>query len=252
LTKALDQNGRWFSEDDLLPVSALQHLVFCERQCALIYLEQTWRDNPLTIEGSHRHNRAHETAPRRELRGELLIARGLPLHSFRLGLVGIADVVEFHRKAPDQGSILPSGALPSAIPVRGVRGVWTPFPVEYKRGKPKPDSCDEVQLCAQAFCLQEMLGGAVTCGAMFYGKTQRRHNVDFTISLRQETEAAASRLHELFRNEITPPAHREAKCGSCSLLHVCRPEILSPRRSARRYLVDEIAGSVENSDGGAR
>ena len=121
-----------FSEDELLPLSALQHLLFCERQCALIHIEQAWAENRLTVEGKNLHAKVHEADD--ESRGDLRIVRGLRLRSLRLGLVGQADVVEFHK----QGD------------------AWLPFPVEYKRGKPKPEPCDEVQLCAQAICLEEM------------------------------------------------------------------------------------------------
>ena len=123
-----------YSIDDLLPLSALQHIVFCERQCALIYTEQAWTENRLTVEGKIMHERVHDES--RESRGDVRIDYGVSLRSLRLGLIGKADVVEFHRQ-PD--------------------GSWRPFPVEYKRGKPKADDCDKVQLCAQAICLEEML-----------------------------------------------------------------------------------------------
>ena len=133
-----------FSEDDLLPISALQHFVFCERQCALIHIEQVWKDNPLTLQGSHLHDRVHETAARRELRGDTLITRGLQVRSLRLGLSGIADIVEFHRTSEMKD---PSSEFASAVGLPGLHGYWIPFPVEYKRGKPKKDKCDEC-LCS--------------------------------------------------------------------------------------------------------
>ncbi len=116
-----------FSEDELLPLSALQHLVFCERQCGLIHIDQVWRDNPLTLEGSHRHDRVHEEAPRRELRGDLLIARGLQLRSLELGVSGVADVVEFHRSTTHATSEGKGSAQAVTLPGRG--GLWVPFPV---------------------------------------------------------------------------------------------------------------------------
>jgi CRISPR-associated exonuclease Cas4 len=228
-------------EDDLLPLSALQHLVFCERQCALIHIEQVWRDDPRTLEGSHLHDRTHEIGPRREVRGDLVICRGLPLRSLRLGVSGIADVVEFHRCCAgreDGGSVVTAVALP------GLPGLWSPFPVEYKRGKPKPDRCDEVQVCAQANCLEEMLGVSVAEGALFYGATQHRHDVRFDAELRSATEQAAQRLHELIRDRVTPSVRREPKCRRCSLLDVCRPDATGPRRSARRYLADALAHAI--------
>lgn len=225
-------------EEDLLPLSALQHLVFCERQCALIYIEQVWRDNPLTLEGSHLHHRVHEEAPRRERRGDVLICRGVHLQSFALGVSGVADVVEFHRVAPDHSSS--TGPPGSGIFLPGLTGLWRPYPVEYKRGKPKPDHCDEVQLCAQAICLEETLNLELTDGALFYGATQHRHEVRFTAELRTETRAAASRLHELVAASIVPRVEKQPKCRSCSLFGVCRPDATGPRRSARRYLANVV------------
>jgi CRISPR-associated exonuclease Cas4 len=231
-----------FSEDDLLPLSALQHLVFCERQCALIHIDQVWRDNPLTLEGSHRHDRVHEEAPRRELRGDLLIARGLQLRSLELGVSGVADVVEFHRSP---GQTLPEEkGSPQGACLAGLTGLWVPFTVEYKRGKPKRDHCDEVQLCAQAICLEEMLEVAVPEGALFYGTTQHRHDVTFSVDLRDETRQAARRLHELLAAGIAPRVPREPKCRGCSLVEVCRPDATGPGRSARRYLANAVRAAA--------
>lgn len=223
-----------FPEDDLLPVSALQHLLFCERQCALIHLEQIWVENPLTVEGRHLHEQADSGF--RESRGDLRIARGLPLRSLRLGLSGRADVVEFHR--------LPDGEPGAALP--GVAGSWRPFPVEYKRGKPKSHRADEVQLCAQALCLEEMLGAAVPAGALFYGQTRHRVDISFGPDLRQLTAETAARLHSLIASGITPMPVREPKCDRCSLLEVCMPA--APAGSARRYL-DRLLVTALHSGG---
>jgi len=224
-----------FSEKELLPLSGLQHLVFCERQAALIHVEQLWRDNALTIDGSHRHARVHDAGPRRERRGDLVIVRGLALRSLALGLSGRADVVEFHRRG---------GSTPSTttITLTGLPGCWSPYPVEYKRGKPKADRCDEVQLCAQALCIEEMLSCEVPEGALFYGREQRRCTVSLDTELRRLTKTTAARLHELVGNCETPRAHKQKKCRKCSLLEVCMPEAMT-RRSASGYLrriVDDI------------
>ncbi len=202
-----------FAEDALLPISALQHLLFCERQCALIHIEGLWAENRLTVEGRHLHDKAHDGPA--ETRSGVRIARGLALRSFRLGLVGKADVVEFHADAE----------------------VFTgrPFPVEYKRGKPKRHDADKVQLCAQALCLEEMLGAAVPAGALFYGRTRRRLDVPLDAALRSLTEDTARRLHALLASGRTPVAVREPKCDSCSLLDVCLPDAMGPRQSAARY-----------------
>lgn len=218
----------WFAEDDLVPLSALQHLLFCERQCALIHLERLWAENPLTVEGRDLHERVDGAAG--EARRDVRIARGVPLHSFRLGLAGKADVVEFHRLLGDStGGV----TLPRA------RGRWRPFPVEYKRGRPKRDLSDKVQLCAQALCLEEMLDAAVPAGALFYGRTRRRLDVAFDDDLRRWTETACARLHALLGSGVTPPARREPKCESCSLLELCRPEALD--LSASGYLRKVLA-----------
>lgn len=208
-----------FSEDELLPLSALQHLLFCERQCALIHIEQAWAENRLTAEGRILHERVHERED--ESRGDVRIARGLRLRSLKLGLTGMADVVEFHRQAD---------------------GRWTPFPVEYKRGKPKPDERDTIQLCAQALCLEKMLGAAIPDGALFYGVTRRRQDVAFTAELRALTAETAARLHRLLKNGVTPPAVYEKKCDNCSLKKLCLPErIAAGRAPVADYLREQLA-----------
>jgi len=218
-----------FAEDELLPISALQHLAFCERQWALIHLEGVWEENRLTAEGRVLHDRAHQTET--ESRGDVRIARGLRLRSLRLGLTGVADVVEFHRCTsagqPD---------MPATVRLPGARGLWVPFPVEYKRGRPKPGPYDEIQLCAQALCLEEMLGVSIRSAALFYGKPMRRTEVVLGDSLREQTERLALRLHELTRLGVTPAPVYEKKCDSCSLLALCMPKRLSKRPSVENYI----------------
>lgn len=210
---------------DLLPLSALQHLVFCERQAALIHLEGLWRENPLTFEGRELHERVDKMAG--ESRGDVRIVRGLPLVHHGLGLIGRADVVELHRQ-PSADAGVPAARIP------GLRGRWRAFPVEYKRGRPKSHDADRVQLCAQALCLEEMWQAPVPDGALFYGKTRRREEVAFDTDLRRTTEEACRRLHELVAAGITPPAVFEPKCRRCSLRPLCRPEVAG--RSAHKYL----------------
>lgn len=217
-----------FAETDLLPISALQHLVFCERQWALIHLEGLWEENRLTVEGHFLHERVDSTET--EVRGDLRVARGLRLRSLRLGLIGRADVVEFHRMSGGSGEEV------NGITLDGVQGLWVPEPVEYKRGKPKDDRSDEVQLCAQALCLEEMLGGAIPAGSLYYGKPHRRYEVAIGEDLRQETERLVARLHELSRLGQTPVARYEKKCRSCSLLSVCLPKVTGGKNTVREYL----------------
>lgn len=235
-----------FSEDDLLPLAALQHFLFCARQCALIHLEGIWADNRLTVLGTHLHEKAHAEGEG-ESRGAVRIARGLRLRSLRLGLTGKADVVEFHRiegdVAFDPSAPSPAGvtAAPAAGAIlAGVDGRWQPFPVEYKRGRPKRNRCDEVQLCGQALCLEEMLGTAVPAGALFYGATRRRFDVAIDAGLRAETEDAVRRLRALLEAGVTPRVAREPKCDNCSLVDACLPDATGPRRSAARYIRDTL------------
>jgi CRISPR-associated exonuclease Cas4 len=202
-----------YSEDDLIQLSSLQHYAFCPRQCALIHIEQAWAENRLTAEGRIMHEHVHEEG--NESRGDVRIERGVALRSLRLGLIGKADVVEYHRQADNS---------------------WRPFPVEYKHGKPKPDDTDKIQLCAQAICLEEMLNVDISCGAIFYGKTRRRLDVVFDKALRQETEAAAIKTHELLYVGKTPTPVYSKRCESCSLVAACLPKTLQKKRSVESYI----------------
>ncbi len=201
----------------MLPISALQHLLFCERQCALIHLERLWAENRFTVEGNVMHERAHDGPD--ETRPGVRITRGLPIRCERLQLTGQADIVEFHQK---------DGAI---------------VPVEYKRGKPKGDDSDRVQLCAQALCLEEMFGKTVPQGFLFYGKRKRRTEIAFDQELRATTEAAAARLHELIENRITPPAVRTKKCDSCSLERLCLPHAMRFKTGAANWLERQLANA---------
>jgi CRISPR-associated exonuclease Cas4 len=202
-----------YDEDRLLPISALQHILFCPRQCALIHIERLWDENVLTAEGRIAHEKVDEGGW--ESRHGVRTVFGLPLRSLRMGLVGKADVVEFS-----------GGDGRDAIV----------FPVEHKRGRPKQKDCDRVQLCAQAMCLEEMLGLKVAEGALFYGKTRRREDVAFDAGLRGLTEDTARELHCLLDTGSTPRAEYGKKCGSCSLLNVCMPKVSAERRSVKRYM----------------
>lgn len=191
-------------EDELIPLSALQHWLVCPRQCALIHLEHQWSDNRLTAEGNLLHAKVDETGA--ESRDGLRRVTGLPLKSFRLGLVGRADVVEFH-PGPD--------------------GTDIPFPIEHKRGREKPDDRDSAQLCAQAMCLEEMLGIAVPEGALFYNATRRRLRVAFTPALRQRVESATSGIKAMLASGRTPAPVLVPACRGCSLADLCLPKALA-------------------------
>ena len=196
-------------EADFIMISALQHYLFCPRQCALIHLEQQWAENRYTAEGQVLHQRADSKQD--SVQGDIRIVRTLPLCSHQLGLSGQADVVEFHAG----GHVMP---------------------VEYKRGKPKQNRCDEVQLCAQALCLEEMLETTIDNGALFYGKRKRRTPVVFDVQLRSLTKQVIADIHRMFVDEITPVAHYDAKCDQCSLFNICLPKSCGKSRSVKRYL----------------
>lgn len=206
---------------DSIPISALQHYLYCPRQCALIHLEQLWTENVYTAEGRQLHEKAHEAAT--ESRGDCKTATGLPLRSQALGLTGQADVVEFHRRD----------------------GGWQPYPVEYKRGRPKSIDADRIQLCAQALCLEEMLDVAIAEGALFYGKIRRRQVVPMDEALREETRKTAEAVHNLMRQGATPPppplGTANAICPACSLRDACMP--LVQRKSAAAYLQSVLEGA---------
>ena len=199
--------------DDLIMLSSLQHYAFCPRQCALIHVEQIWTENRLTAEGRIMHEHVHEEGD--ESRGNVRIERGASLRSLRLGLIGKADVVEYHHQAD---------------------GTWQAYPVEYKRGKPKPDHSDKIQLCAQALCLEEMLNAAIPAGALFYGNTRRRLDVDFDEALRQETQNIAQQTHALIESGQTPKPVYAKRCESCSLMAECMPKTIQKKRSVESYL----------------
>ena len=213
-----------YEEDELLPISALQHLLFCERRAALVHIEGLWDENPFTVEGRQLHDKVHDDST--EVRGDLRIARGLSLRSLRLGLVGKADMVEFHRVQENE----------SGVQFEGVTGFWHPMPVEYKRGKLRKEDGYEVQLCAQALCLEEMLDIVIPGGAIYYGKTRRRLEISFDTKLRQDTVMATERLHELISSGKTPTAEYSKKCESCSLINSCLPKTVSKKGSVERYL----------------
>jgi len=217
-----------YTEDDLLPISALQHLEFCPRRCALIHIEGAWTENVQTAEGRALHEKVHQ-APSENVNG-VRVARGLRLCSRTLGLFGMADVVEFQpTESRDERTV----TLP------GSQQRWIAFPVEYKRGRRKSEMSYLVQLCAQALCLEEMLGGLVPVGALYHGQSRRRQIVQFDTTLRTRTWNRAHELHRLIESGTTPEPVHGPKCKFCSLAGKCMPK-LSPSRSARDYVARTI------------
>ena len=202
-------------------ISALQHFVFCPRQCALIHLEQLWEENEHTAEGILMHEKAHsgETI----IRGGIKIVTDVPLQNRRLGLTGKADIVEFHKEGTH----------------------WQPYPVEYKKGSPKQRSdADEVQLCGQALCLEEMLGTHIPEGALFYGTTKRRKTVLFNNALRERTEEVALAVTAMLEKGDTPPPKILPCCEACSLQKYCIPRAVAHRKTASSYIAALCEGEV--------
>lgn len=224
-------------DDDYLAVSGIQHFAFCPRQWALIHIENQWHDNVLTVEGQHVHERVDDIQFD-ETRGDLRIVRSMPIVSHRLRIRGIADMVELRRVAQ-------SSATSAAL--RGRAGYWTVSPIEYKRGRSKPDDRDVVQLCAQALCLEEMMGVAVTGGAMYYAQTHRRESVDLGDDVRERVEALVRSMRSYYEQAATPAAVLKSHCKQCSLLDICQPKLSSKgARSAADYVSRSIGGGDES------
>jgi CRISPR-associated exonuclease Cas4 len=194
-----------WSNDELVAVSAIQHYSYCPRQCALIHVEQTFDENLYTMRGRRVHESVDE--PDSATEGGVRIERALPLWSERLGLIGRADVVEFHGEVP--------------------------YPVEYKHGKKRPAVHDDLQLCAQAICLAEMTGQAVPKGAIFHHSSRRRREVVFTDALRGEVACITDSIRQLVRDGTVPPPVNDERCRHCSLVDSCMPKVVSERERLR-------------------
>lgn len=203
--------------DDLIPISALQHYLFCPRQCALIHIERLWAENRQTAEGRLLHDRAD--TPHIERRHGVRTITAMPLSSAELGIAGVADVVEFRPGTESE----------------------RPCPVEYKRGRPKAHRADEVQLCAQALCLEAMFGCRVEEGALFYGQVRRRHPLMFDDELRRLTLETICVTREMIRSGHTPPATYQAECcDACSLIELCQPKLLGKGRNVETWLRSQM------------
>jgi len=208
------------AEDGLIPLSALQHYLYCPRQCALIHVEQVWAEDGATAEGRLMHDRVDHGPPDR--RAGVRTVRGMAIRSFALGVAGKADAVEFHGSGPEAAA----------------------YPVEYKRGRPKAHRADEVQLCAQAICLEEMLGMGVPEGALFYGETRRRLVVDFDKDLRDLTAEVARSARAMIAAGETPRPHYAPGCKKCSLQDLCAPKVFEKSRKVASWLASQIEASL--------
>lgn len=219
-----------YREEDYLMLSGLQHFAFCRRQWALIHIEQQWAENYRTADGRIMHTKAHDSEFR-EKRGNIVITRAMQISSAELGISGECDVVEFH-KSPD------------GIYISILDGRYNVIPVEYKRGQPKENNCDELQLCAQAMCLEEMLCCDIPEGYLYYGETRRRHTVVLDESLRNKTSAMIHEMHQLYNRQYTPKVKRTKACNACSLKDICLP-VLNKERSAAEYIMRTLNGEEE-------
>lgn len=197
------------AERGILMLSGLQHFAYCRRQWALIHVEQQWQENLHTAEGQVFHRRAHDEQ-QTEVRGDTIIVRGMRVQSERLGISGICDVVEFTRS-------------PDGIALAGREGRYQVHPVEYKKGAPKEHQADELQLCAQAMCLEEMLLCRIDEGSLFYGEPRRRTRVTFSPELRAQAEQMLGEMHQMDERGHTPRVKRHKGCSACSLKEICLP-----------------------------
>ncbi len=216
-----------YEEDDYLMLSGLQHFAYCRRQWALIHIEQQWAENERTVDGQLFHATAHDGS-RIEKRGNLLITRGLRVKSAVLGLSGTCDVVEFHKSK-------------NGVTLFQYEGLWQPYPVEYKKGEPKENNVDEVQLCAQAMCLEEMMLCQIPQGSLFYGENRRRKKVEFTEELRGQVSAMAQEMHDLWKKGYTPKVKARKGCNACSLKEICVPK-LGRAKTVDSYINSRLSG----------
>lgn len=226
-----------YPDDRLLMLSGIQHIAFCERQYALAYIEMQWAENVLTVEGKYLHEKVDDPMET-DKRGNTITLRSVSLTSYKLGLYGRADVIEMIKGG--------DGDIKNAIVVNQRPGIWKVIPVEYKRGKPKPDECDEVQLCAQAMCLEEMYGINIDKGFLYYGETRHRHEVEFSGPLRILVAVYAERMHELFEKGLSPSPVYKPHCKSCSLLDICLPKPLGRLDNVEAYLETILNQAVDN------
>ena len=211
-----------YREDQLLALSGIQHFYFCRRQWALIHIERQWKENQRTAEGRLLHKRTddpffHESRP------GLIITRAMPVVSYKLGFYGICDVVEFRQSR-------------GGVRLHEWEGNYLPMPIEYKRGNPKIDERDEVQLCAQAICLEEMLSVQIPKANFFYAQIRRRHEIALTDELRDLVHKLSAEMHGYYERGYTPKVKPKKGCSQCSLKEICLPVITDEKRSARSYI----------------
>jgi len=213
-----------YPDDELLALSGIQHFAFCPRQWALIHIEKQWAENVLTVEGKFLHERADNPFCA-ETRHGVRTVRALPVISRELGLQGVIDVMEINDSGQGQEQHITI--------------------IEYKRGRPKPDERDEVQICAQAMCVEEMLDITLQCGFLFYGQTRRRVQVDYSSKLRQKVKDYAAQMHEIYKEGKTPLVKPSKKCRNCSMADLCVPDLAAKTSLVQKYIGKNIAGIIK-------
>lgn len=219
-----------YNEDEFLQLSGIQHFAFCRRQWALIHIEMQWKENLRTVEGRILHENVHNPEMN-EKRGNVIVVRAMPVHSRKMGVSGECDVVEFHKS--DKGAH-----------INGREGVYMPVPVEYKRGEPKSDNIDILQLAAQALCLEEMFCTDINYGYIYYGETRHRLKVDFDDEIRNEVVKLFEEMHLYYRRGYTPKVKISKKCNACSLKDLCVP-VLNKNKSVAEYIDKFISETGE-------
>ena len=208
-----------YKEDDYLQLSGIQHFAFCRRQWALIHIENQWNENLRTVQGRILHNNVHDSKSF-EKRGSLLISRGMPICSRELGITGTCDVVEF-KESKD------------GVKLYNRNGSWLPVPVEYKKGIPKNNDSDKLQLCCQAMCIEEMLlCPTIECAYLYYGEPAKRELVYLDSSLRVKCKKMIDEMHLLFNRKYTPIVKPSKSCNACSLKDICLPKILKTKNAS--------------------
>jgi len=222
-----------YNEEDFLLISGIQHYTFCKRQWALIHIEQQWKENLRTVEGKLLHKNAHDKYSS-EKRGDLIISRGMAIHSNELGISGECDVVEFQRDE-------------NGVELFGREGRYKVFPVEYKRGIPKENDMDILQLTAQAICLEEMLCCQIDSGYIYYGETKHRITVNFDDEIRKKVADVFNEMRQMYERRHTPKVKRTKSCNACSLKDICLP-VLCKNKSVKKYIEKHINEEASNEE----
>lgn len=219
-----------YCEDEYLMLSGLQHFEFCQRQWALIHIEQQWQDNVFTVDGNIMHEKAHDKTFN-ETRGDIIITRSMAIKSNELGISGECDIVEFHKNE-------------NGVQIYGREGKYIPVPVEYKKGKPKQGDEDVLQLVAQAMCLEEMLCCNIKYAYLYYGDVRKRTKVDISDELRNKVKDDLLLMHQYYRRKYTPKVKTSKKCNGCSLKDLCIPKLMK-HSSVKEYINKMLEGDMK-------